>query len=817
MQSPVFASLAGLLMALVVFHGQAEIGPLTWMAGFALAFTALTLLTINHLHQGAAAPLVLLGGALLGAALAWNMAAWQVRARLADRLPAACEGLTVWADILVAELPSPTDSGLKWNGEIVGFERPPHATGCERVPGRASFSWASGGFGTQKAGALPIVRVGDVWQLPVRLKRPVAPLQFDGFDVQAYWFANGIGATASIVDKLTKQRARPLRNIRGERFDLLVQSLREFLRGRMNTALLHAPNRAVLVALVLGDQREITTADWKLFSATGIGHLVSISGMHITLFAALAGWFCKLLWKRSAWLCLKVPAPKAGAVLGLVAALFYCLLAGWGIPAQRTVFMLSAIVLALLLQSRPSPVHILGFAAGVTCLLDPWAILSAGFWLSFGAVGLLMYANVGRLRFVKSRWDWLREAVWAQWTVTVGLVPLTVMLFSQLSLVSPAANAVAIPWVSFVVTPLAMLGAFSGWALPLHWADRALSGLFDLLRPMAEWSMASLPAAVPPAAVCIASVIGSLWILAPRGVPGRGLGVVLLTALWWWPVARPVEGDFTLDVLDIGQGNALAVQTAQHTLLYDTGPAMSPQADSGLRVVLPWLAQHGLRRADGLVVSHQDNDHAGGAKSVLEQATPSWLAGSLPSDHALIKLAPRYIACRRGQAWVWDAVRFEFLFPENRDFTPKAEPNDTSCVLKVTGRHGSALLVGDIGVAQEKAMLDRLGAAALQADILLVPHHGSKTSSSEIFIDAVAPRFAIFQLGYRNRYGHPKPEVWARYASRPIEKLRTDQTGALHFAADGPSGFRVTAAKEVRRRYWHTPALATGDEAIDEQ
>jgi competence protein ComEC len=813
--SPALTFLAGLLCATLFFHQQANLGTITYITALILwLISAIAFIWTRWAHRASLAcgatehkrnNLIALCAACLGASIAWSNALFQAEQRLADKLSPSCEGLTRWSEVLISELPTATDLGMKWIGEVSAI-KPSENSDCKSVPKRVSISWISG-YSAFTAGTLPELHVGDVWRLPLSFKRTVAPLQFEGFDVESYWFANEIGATASVKAKLARIDGKRLNNIRWSRFDLMIQTLREQLRSRINTALTDAPNRAVLVALVLGDQRGISAADWSLFSATGIGHLVSISGMHITLFAALAGWLCMLAWRRSAWLCLRIPAPKAGAVTGLAAALFYCALAGWGIPAQRTVFMLAAVVIAVVIQTRPSPIHILSFAASVLVLLDPWAAQTAGFWLSFGAVALLMYANVGRFSMIKSRWDTLRQAVWTQWTVTIGLVPLTVMLFSQLSLISPLANAVAIPWVTFVVTPLAMLGTFFGVDAFLQWGDQALSLLFSLLRPLSQLSYATVPAATPPIGVYILSIVGSLWALAPKGVPGKPLGVFLVAILWWWPASRPSEGAFWMEVLDIGQGNAIAIQTRDKTLIYDTGPAMNPSADSGARVILPWLWRQGLKRPDGLVISHQDNDHAGGAHTILKQAAPQWVSSSLPSDHPLIADVPKHIACRAGQAWVWNNVHFEFIFPTDDDFTPSSKPNDTSCSLKISSPYGTALLVGDIGIAQEKRIIERYGTDKLKTDVLIVPHHGSKTSSSEAFIDAVSPRFAVFQMGYRNRYGHPKPEVWERYAARPIAKLRTDATGALRFQFIKVGHIQSVAAKQIRQRYWHTPAL----------
>ena len=819
--SPALCFTGGLLTSLLLFHQQASLSQASWMVGAGLALICLSVCLLVFIVAKLPAikpysskavwmsvmtsPVVFAG--LLGAAVGWNHTLWQATNRLNDKLLVTCEGLALEADILVAELPNPIDIGVKWIGEVVRYEPTPQ---CPRLPSRLSMGWYTG-FSGETAGPPPPVHVGEIWRLPIKLKRTVAPLQMSGFDVEAYWFANQIGATGTVQGKQAKQQSQQHVLVIDHRqsVGVLIEALREWLRTRMDEALQGQPFRGVIVALVLGDQKGISAEQWRLFSATGIGHLVSISGMHITLFAAVASWLVLLLWKRSARLCMWVPAPKVAAVAGFMLAMFYSLLAGWGVPAQRTVWMLGAVVLGVLIQSKPSPVHILSFAATLLMLLDPWCVLSAGFWLSFGAVVVLMYASVGRYTLVKQRWKPLREALQAQWVVTIGLTPITCLLFSQLSLISPLANAFAIPWVSFVVTPLAMLGAFTGWEWTLQYAHTAFAWVMVPLETMAQWSWATHPMAQPPVIVGLASVMGGLWILAPPGVPLKPLAWMLFTSLWWWPAERPAEGEVVLEFLDIGQGNAVAIQTRQHVLIYDTGPANNPQADSGSRVLAPWLNQHGIVHPDMLILSHQDSDHAGGAKTLMALNAPKAFSSSMDEEHEILQwVTSRAIThqpCRAGQRWTWDGVAFELLFPDDEDFKTWNKPNDTSCVLKVSTHHHSALLVGDIGIAQERALIERYG-ASLQSHLLLAPHHGSKTSSSEAFLDTVQPSVAVFQVGYRNRYGHPKQEVLERYIQREIMALRSDQTGAIRVHYRNTTAPHIEHAKSARQRYWHTPA-----------
>jgi competence protein ComEC len=508
----------------------------------------------------------------------------------------------------------------------------------------------------------------------------------------------------------------------------------------------------------------------------------------------VASWF----WRRSEALALALPAQKAAALAGFLAALAYCLISGFAVPAQRTLYMVGVVAAALWLGRATSASRVLAAALFLVLVLDPWAVLSPGFWLSFAAVAVIFYIGTSRT----ARPHWLAQWGRVQWAVTVGLVPLLLVIFQQVSLVSPIANAVAIPVVSLVVTPLALAGA----VLPFAWPLELGHAILEVLMAMLGW-LAGLPGAVwhqyaPPAWTLPFALVGIAWLLLPRGFPARGLGIVLLLPLFATPPPGPRAGDLWIAVLDVGQGLSVLARTERHAVLYDAGPAFNAFSDSGSRVVLPYLRGEGIARLDALVVSHDDGDHSGGAASVLEAIPVGMLWSSLSSDHALLAATTWRAPCLAGRKWVWDAVSFEFLHPREEVLSGRsARANNRSCVLRIESKGGRVLLTGDIERAAERELL-RYTPKLLTAEALVVPHHGSASSSLLEFVKQVAPRYAIFAAGYRNRFGHPREDVLARYREAGSELLRTDSGGAIKMRFE-PEGIQVEAYRDRARRYWH--------------
>jgi competence protein ComEC len=704
---------------------------------------------------------------------------------------------------VIDDLPSVSDQGTRFAFAIERVE-----TRDASVPEHLSLAWYAQRRKDGDVDDVPDLVAGERWRLVVRLKRPHGTVNPHGFDVEAWLLENGFRATGYVRNDDGNSR---LASFAGRASDY-VQRVRTAVRARIVAALPDAFYAGVIVALTIGEQRAIPEAQWRVFNRTGITHLISISGLHVTVFAAIAGGLAYLLARRSAWLTERVPARKVAALVGAIAATLYVLLAGAQVPAVRTLLML-AVGAAGLCLARPGTARVVWLWALVTVLAwDPWAGFAPGFWLSFGAVGLLLYAHAGRLaspgpasrsaRVVRA----LRAATRTQLLVMIGLVPGTLALFQQVSLVSPLANALAIPAVTFVVVPLALVGIVVPAALPFQVAH----GVFAALMVPLDW-LSAAPAAVwqqhaPPAWTTMVAIAGVVWLAAPRGVPGRALGLLALIPLFVVRPPAPDPGTFAMSVLDVGQGLAVVVQTHRHALLYDTGPRYTESADAGNRIVAPFLRAIGVRRLDGMIVTHQDSDHSGGALSILQTVPVDWLASSLPADHAILGQRVREgdapTRCAAGQRWEWDGVRFAILQPASSLYdTPRIKPNDLSCVVRIDSNHGSVLLTGDLEARGELDLVRR-DADGLKADVLLVPHHGSLTSSTPAFIAAVAPEIAVYTPGYRNRFGHPRPAVVARYEAAGVRTFRTDYDGALTFMFAPDVSRLPRAEREHDQRYW---------------
>ena len=500
-----------------------------------------------------------------------------------------------------------------------------------------------------------------------------------------------------------------------------------------------------------------------------------------------------------------LPAPTAALVGGVLLAGAYALFSGWGVPAQRTVVMLATVALLRLSGRRWPWPQVWLLACAVVLLADPWALLQPGFWLSFVAVAVLFATDNRAVSAYPAGvtvhfYALLRE----QWVVTLALTPLSLLLFGQVSLVGLLANLLAIPWATLVVTPLALLGVL--WAPLWQAAAWCVQALTLLLQWLAAWPWAQIALPMAPLWAGVAAVAGGALLALRLPWALRLLGLPLLLPALWWQAPRPPPGQFELLAADVGQGQAVLVRTARHALLYDAGPRYHQDSDAGQRVLVPLLRALG-ERLDLLLLSHGDSDHTGGAAAVLAQQPQAELLASMEAGHPLQALR-RARPCVAGQDWHWDGVRFELLHPPQHLLQPAPDaaggrapkPNALSCVLRITAADGrAALLVGDIERDQEQALL--AAAAPLAADLLLVPHHGSKTSSSDAFIAAVAPRLALVQAGYRNRFGHPAPEVAARYTERGITLVQTPQCGAARWVSGQPQDMHCE--RQAGRRYWH--------------
>lgn len=754
---------------------------------------------------------------LLLVALLFGFGASNLRAgfRLAQSLPAALEGQDLQVTGVVASLPQRSASGLRFRFEIDAATRNGEPV---TLPDTVALGWYAGWH--EDAALTPPqreLRAGQRWRFTVRLRQPHGAMNPHGFDTELRWFEQGVRATGYVRDAPTL--------LLEARAGFPVERWRQRVRDAIDAAVADPRAAGVLAALSVGDQSAIDRDDWDLFRITGIAHLVSISGLHVTMFAWLAGAAIAVGWRRSTRAALWIATPHAARWGGLAAAGAYAVLSGWGVPSQRTVWMLATVTVLHSAGRRwPWPLVLLSAAVVVTAL-DPWALLQPGFWLSFMAVGLLMasgsaHAPAPASALVLSRWRSGLRRLWAvvgggvktQVVATIGLTPLTLVFFQQVSVVGFAANLVAIPLVTLVITPLALLGILVTplWAVGA-WCVQQLSAWLAWLAafPSAVWSVP-----VAPAWAQAAGLLGAALLVMPLPWRVRCLALPLTWPLWMPPLDRPAEGAFDVVAVDVGQGTAVLLRTREHLMVYDAGPQYSRDTDAGQRVLLPLLRARGETRINQLVLSHRDADHVGGAAALLRGLPVGELLSSIEPQHPLrgeaVARGGVSRRCEAGQSWRWDGVQFDVLLPQAASYDRGLRSNALSCVLRVSGTGGSVLLTGDIEREGEQALVATLG-DALRSDVLIVPHHGSKTSSSDAFLQAVSPRVGVIQSGYRNRFGHPAGEVTARYQQRGIALRTSPWCGAWQWRAlpgvQAPGSPLAEAApgdchRDKARRYW---------------
>ena len=759
----------------------------------------------------------------------WN--ALYAENRLKNILATELEGKELTLKGRVAALPQSNSSGAKF-----AFEVDEAFSGKEALnpfPERIYLSWQPAWRNPQ---AIPEVIPGQRWKIRAKLKRPYGSLNPHTFDFERWSFHQDFGASGSV-------RSGELlldSDIAWTEFELRMELARWHLRKKIQSMLSDdARYVGVLIALVMGDQNAIDQDDWQIFNATGIGHLISISGLHVTMLAGVGASIAAFIWRRRTW-PLIAPVSKVAAVAGFVTAFIYAWLAGFQIPAQRTMYMVGVVAFALWTGRNPRSFDIWWWALAFVLLIDPMAPYTPGFWLSFGAVAAILYAmgdSSGLLgiptgKELETHWmhrmgQALREACRVQAVVTLALLPLTLYWFYQVSIVSPLANAFAIPLVSYIVTPLAIAGAllpeFIGrWLLlPAH---TSMEYLAVILEWMASWSWSVAWSKQPEWWMLVIAGCGIVYAIRPGPIgetwKGRLLGIFLSTPLFFWPSqlfgeVYLAQGEFRASVFDIGQGTAVLIETANRKLLYDTGPIQGKKDDAGQRVILPYLRGQGINHIDRMVISHSDSDHIGGAATLLKSIQFDLMMGSLPSANPLLqnlyKRKIPAIPCRFGQRWKWDGVEFVIWHPhEETVFTDQypGKPNEMSCVIEVRNQQSSLWLTGDVEKQAEAEITERLDEKMLHEIgdrelIFMAPHHGSKTSSSLALLQRLEPHQAFAQNGYRNRYGHPHPDVTARYQGLGIPFHQTPKTGAQTWLFKNNSKSSTQFLRHDIKRIWH--------------
>ncbi|MEY3759979.1 MAG: hypothetical protein RIR39_1470, partial [Pseudomonadota bacterium] len=606
-------------------------------------------------------------------------------------------------------------------------------------------------------------------------------------DYERWLFTQGVGAVGYV-----RPDSKPVLLGRDSAW-INISVWRQHITDRLSFLLSDRPSLGLIKALTIGDGNSITQQQWDVFRKTGTTHLVVISGSHVGLIAGLAYFLVLKVW---AWTGLLRWSPqRVAAVAAMLVAVFYAGLAGFSVPAQRAMIMLTVVMLAIILQRNTRPFNTLAVALFAVLAFDPLAVLAVGFWLSFLAVSLIIYVVAGRL----SKSGYMLEGIKINWATSVGLSPLLLFFFQQVSLISPLANFIAVPVISLLAVPLSLLAVVVMFSFPLLASklfmvvDSALQALWWLLVRLAELPMSTISHAQPSVWALVFALPGVLLLLAPRGMPARWLSLIMFLPLVFTPANKPKAGSINMTLLDVGQGLSVVVQTENHWLVYDTGAKFSAESDMGRSVVLPFLRRQGADKIDRLIISHGDNDHIGGALSLLQGMPTEQVLTSAPQQ--LSNYSP--LMCEAGQSWTWDNVTFTLLSPQH----PFVSDNDNSCVLKIESEQGAVLLTSDIETAAESWLVETYG-NQLKANVLISPHHGSKTSSTYEFLQAVQPVYVLIPAGYRNQFGHPHQEVLDRYEQIKAQWLNTADSGAISLGVkDGL--WQVQSLRDTESKYWN--------------
>lgn len=688
---------------------------------------------------------------LFGLSWACMSAQWA----LDDRLRPVLDGQTRWVEGRVIGLPQQTGDGVRF---VLTDSRSRNA----RLPTRIRVSWHGG----------PPVRSGERWRLAITLKRPAGLLNFHGFDQEAWLLAQRIGATGTVKD--------------GERLAPAANAWRDGVRQRL-LAVDAQGRESGLIALALGDGSGLTAADWQVLQDTGTVHLLVISGQHIGLLAGLIYGLIAGLARYGCWPRTWPWLPWACA-LAFATALGYGLLAGFGVPVQRACVMVGLVLLWRLRFRHLGLWWPLLLALNGVLVLEPLASLQPGFWLSFAAVAVLILAFGGRL----GPWSLWQAWTRPQWLIAIGLFPVLLVLGLPISLSAPLANLVAVPWISLVVLPLALLGTALLW-LPLVGEGLLwlAGGALDVLFKGLAWLAGLMPAWIPaevPLGYWLVSLLGTVLLLLPKGVPFRVLGWPMLLLAVFPPRALVPDGQVEVTQLDVGQGQSLILRTRHHTLLYDAGPR-SGTFDLGARVVLPSLRKLGVGELDTLLLSHADADHAGGAAAVARGMRIKRVVGG-ETDGLPLLLGTQ--PCVSGERWTWDGVTFELW-----QWPDATSGNAKSCVLQVQANGERLLLTGDIDRAAEHALL--ASPLAVRTDWLQAPHHGSRSSSSWPFVERLSPRSVLISRGRHNAFGHPHPQVMERYRRLGSQVYDSAEQGAVRLQL---GAFTSPVVARSQRRFW---------------
>lgn len=823
------------ILTLWLLQRQATIG--LWWTGLSVlggCFVLSGLFGFRLLQQGRYRGLFWF---LAGSMAAIVLVSPQLYLRWADKLPLHEENGIFRVQLQVLGLPQVQARSVQFQARVLAA-RP------LGVPKKILVRWQapdwSGPYQQPVPHEFPVIRPGQLWQMTLVLRSPHGSLNPYGFDYEQFALAQDIRVIGTV-----RGRPRPLDSeqlwqdfriaYQSPSLYLTAQQIRARLKEQMQPLLEAHRWGPVVAALTIGDRSDFSDEDWQLFNRAGLTHLISISGTHITLVAGSVGaclWWFLRYFPPARVLCEYQPAALLASLLALLVAAFYSAIAGWGVPARRSFFMLAVAVMTYIMRLRlPAPLVLLVVAL-VVLALDPWAILSTGFWLSFGAVAVLIACAhwsgqlgpaLERTRARRAYQKFMQFVLW-QVIITVLLWPMLAWFFAEFSLASVLSNLYAIPLLGTVGTPLSLLFALSSWIFGAHWLTElflklSLWSIEVTMRPtiwLVEQPWAALSAARAPWWVYLFCCLGLLVAVLPRFNVWQRLGWLTVLPVLFWPARDLAHGQWRIELLDVGQGLAVVIQTAQHNYLYDVGGRSSPEHDQGKRVILPHLQARGVHALDGIIISHADLDHIGGLRSIMQALPVQALYSSFPllrwwhyeSERLQVAFSPfsadyDLVYCRSGLEWEVDGVRFRFLWPMQplSDIgRNSAERNAFSCVLEIQGAHHRALLLGDISHEQEQVIAPALDGRPYA--LVVVPHHGSRHGSSTLLTETVRPCFAAASAGWWNRFLHPHPETQQRWEQAGAMFLSTLQWGALSFASTD-TRLHWHAERWHNRRYWH--------------
>ena len=752
---------------------------------------------------------------------------WRAQERLADRLSLQHDDRVSRLVVEVSDLVDYGDDYLQFDARVI---RSKPSTG---IPSNIRLRWSFGAFAGPYTKPLPLkepmpeIKPGEIWELSALLRQPYGAFNPGQGDILSYRFVNNHRAVGTV-------KGSPKRLTESGRFDwsIKIAQLRHHIRAKLSHYVADKRYGSVMIALVMGDQAAISQDDWVLFNRSGLTHLVSISGSHITMLSSLASLLCFLSWRHLSVaqksLSERMAAQRLAAFVGILVAWFYCSIAGWGVPAQRSFLMLLIFFINYAFALQWSIHMVLAVAALLVLLIEPWAVLSIGFWLSFGAmlVLILLAKEVLKAQGLKQK---LLVAIrgWTkmQLAVFLGLAPLLALLFSQVSLISPITNAYAIFLIGTIITPASLLLAVTSQFEPLDLVSESLATIthyllflcLELTAKLITWSYALLDVPRLSMGIAVLALFSILSLFVARFSRWTSLSLLWLLPIFMGAGFKQTvhSGEWQAYMLDVGQGSAILIKTHKHHLLFDVGPRTSYDNEASNKVIIPVLRGLGIKHLDYVVVSHSDLDHVGGFSELISQVSVGHVYGSFSLDQWLAKeemiFAKDYRplnadlhaeVCLAGHHFELDGVSFSFIWPVQQGVLPlKAKSaNEESCVLLVQGEHHNLLLTGDIDRLIEEKLIK--SGILPKIDAVVVPHHGSKTSSSVAFIEHIKAQVAVAQAGHYNRYKHPDPTVVARWSVGDSNFYNTITDGAVTLRSSA-LGLQSRTERSDRKRYWH--------------